>query len=812
MRLARVLLGSAVWGLAAGAAAQPVPTPPVSSDTDAPGVVLPGEIIITAQKRAERLEDVPVAVTVVTGDQLVGDFLTNTADLQRITPTLTFGEGSSPGTSSIKLRGIGTTVFDQNVEPTVSVVVDGVVLSRNSQGFVDLIDIDRVEVLKGPQGTLFGKNASGGVVNIVTARPSDRFSLVAEGIAAANDEYQARASLSGPLAPNLGGRLTGFYKTIDGNILNVVNGERLNGAESWGVRGKLEFEPRQDVNIYLIADYRELNSNASEETALFVGQDGIAAALARQGITPGERNTLASTFRPTVSDSKDYGVSLQIDVDAGPVTVTSQTAYREFGLFNSDDVDLLANDPSAIGKGLVTNSGLTRFSGIALAGPLDIFQTGDQALQQFSQEVRVTSLPGRLEYVAGLFAFVSNIDNVFTRTSDVCFAPAGVTLRPLVAGAPCVPNGLIPGVGIPDLLPFSTFTAARGLPPGFGRVDSRTEIENYAAFAQGTFDIVGGLGLIGGLRLQHDVIDGEIRQDEPTTALALTPTPFFRKGRIAATALSGKAGVQYDTGPTLFYATYSRGYKGPTLDFDPLGNQVDVDAETSNNYEVGIKGALFDRRVNFTLAGFWTDYSDFQAESFDPTTGFFVINNVGAVRSRGVEADVSARLFDGFTLVGGAAYVDATVTDFPNGACLTPVTSDPRCDLATRTANLAGDRLANAPEFKGNLTADYEVPVGRLKLGARATFTYQSETQFALPNNPLAVQDGYGLLDASVRLADADDRYVVSLFARNLTDTFYRTSIFQDFTSLNAAQTQQRVPQGADRRFGVSLRVNVGGR
>ena len=170
--------------LHAGAAqAQPVPTEPVTPNEERP-LESDNLIIVTAQKREETLQDVPAAVTVITGEALTGDFLTDAQDLSRITPTLTFGEGSSPGTSAIALRGIGTSVFDAAVEPTISVIVDGIVLGRNSQAFVDLIDIERVEVLKGPQGTLFGKNASGGVLNIVTKRPSEDFEVEAEFLGA----------------------------------------------------------------------------------------------------------------------------------------------------------------------------------------------------------------------------------------------------------------------------------------------------------------------------------------------------------------------------------------------------------------------------------------------------------------------------------------------------------------------------------------------------------------------------------------------------------------------------------------------------
>ena len=792
--------------LMTGAAqAQPVPTEPVTPNEERP-LESDNLIIVTAQKREETLQDVPAAVTVITGEALTGDFLTDAQDLSRITPTLTFGEGSSPGTSAIALRGIGTSVFDAAVEPTISVIVDGIVLGRNSQAFVDLIDIERVEVLKGPQGTLFGKNASGGVLNIVTKRPSEDFEVEAEFLGAENDEYQARASLSAPLAPGFGGRLTGFYKTLDGFIPNAFDDRVFNGSESWGVRGKLEFEPSPDVNVYLIADYRELDSNGSEETALLIGQDGLAAALAARSVVPGPENRQAFAFDPIITDSRDYGVSLQIDADIGAVTLTSQTGYRRFDLFNTDDVDLAAVDPAAPGAGLVTNSALEPFGGVFLAGPPNIFQRNDSNTEQFSTEFRVTSAPGQFEYIAGLYFAHLAIDNDFRRASDACIAPAGFTLAPLTAGAPCVPNGFL-APGIPDIVPLSQLLAATGGPPSFGDVRFDVDTDNFAAFGQSTFNITERLGIIGGLRVQHDVIDSAAVQLAPTAALGLTPTPFRARGKVSDTAVSGKAGVQYEFGAAnenLAYATYSRGYKGPSVDFNPLGDQVQVDPETSDGYEVGLKTLLFDRRVLLNLAAFWVDYTDLQEEAFDPTTGFFLLNNVGSVRTRGVEADFFIEPFENFTLNGGIAYVDAEIREFPFGPGFIRLDG-----TQTGLQDLAGEELPNAPDLKLNVTGDLEVPLGTgLVIGARSTVTYQSEVNFSLAQNPNTVQDGYALVDASVRLADEDDRWRVSLFVKNLFDQNYRTSIFQDFTSFTRAQIIQRIPLGAERRFGASVRFN----
>src|SRR3569832_643970 len=201
------------------------------------------DIVVTAQKRTERLVDVPLAVTAVSGDALASRQINDAQSLTRAIPALSYQQGGAPNNSSFRIRGVGTSLFGSGVEPAVSVVVDGVVAARAASGFSDLLDIERVEVLRGPQGTLFGKNATAGVINIVTARPSSTFGGNLEATIAEHSEYRVKGSLTGPLSSTLNARISGFYNNVRGNLLNVADGGYEGGTESWGVRAKFEWKP-----------------------------------------------------------------------------------------------------------------------------------------------------------------------------------------------------------------------------------------------------------------------------------------------------------------------------------------------------------------------------------------------------------------------------------------------------------------------------------------------------------------------------------------------------------------------------------------
>ena len=765
-------------------------------------------ITVTAQKTEQSVLDVPLAVSVLDGDFLQEEGASSLSDLSRIAPSVTFNDANSVANSGVNIRGVGTSVFDIQVEPTTSFVVDDVSLGRQGQALIDLIDIERVEVLRGPQGTLFGKNATGGVINVVTRAPSEVFSYDIEARAAEGEEYALRGTVSGPISDSAGLRLTGYYTDREGHIENTFDSRQFNGKESAGLRGKLVFDIDPSLTAELIADYRHFESDGNEETTRFVTDPTLQTVLAANGVTPGEENRRAYTFGDVSQETDDWGLSLMLSKDMGAFELVSVSSYRNWEFSSADDVDPLASDPNAPGAGLVTGGVVVPVFGIALAGPLDINQASSQDLTQWTQELRLAGEFERWQLVGGLFASGLEIDRTFFRSSDACIAPLGAPLAPLTVGGPCIPNALVPPApgfppSIPDLAPLSLLVDTNG------DVVSNAEVSNYAAFGQATFALTDTWSLLGGLRIQNDDVSFAAVQEEPTSAVGLSPVPFSLSGNTDETVITGKAGLLFEPNDyTLLYATYSRGSKAPTFDFDTAtGAQIDVDPETSDAYELGFR-AFLSESLLLNAALFTTTYDDFQEQSFDDQTGTFQLQNVGEVRTQGLEVDALWRATDSLTLQGAITFLDAEIESFTNGPCFSPVFLDTNCNLLTASKDLSGGTLPNAPDTKFFLSGSQNFDLrGTGWNGAvRLSYSWQDDVQFSLAQNPNTIQDAYGLLHASVSLKSPDDTVNVTLFGRNLTDETYATTIFQDFTTTSSVNTLQFIPREAEQYVGISVR------
>ncbi|WP_299329487.1 TonB-dependent receptor [Parasphingopyxis sp.] len=784
-------------GVAPGAIVAALLSSPATAQTASEGAATGGSapIIVTAQRREQQLQDVPISVSAYSGSDLLDRQVGDLTNLTQIAPSVTFTQSTNALNSSVQIRGVGTSVFSSAVEPSVSFVVDGVVLSRQGQAFTDLIDIERIEVLRGPQSTLFGKNASAGVVNVVTQRPSNDFELQADFTIAEMDEYRARASVSGPITDTIGARLTGFYTDVGGHIDNQFDNREFNGSERWGLRGKLEFDITPTVNLLLIGDYRE----SDDACCMWQAREfnNPAFFVANPNITPSPTNREVNINAPLFNRTESWGVSAEANIDIGEHVLTSVTAYREWDFRNAIDVD---------GTPSLGVPGITGFD----------INNGETNIEQFTQEIRLTSPSGGVvEYILGAFYFDLNLDRLFTR--KLCLAGLSAEACPQIS----VP----PAPGFPPILPLSQ--------SGFFNGD--VENRNYAAFADVTVNIADNFRVIGGIRVLREELDvGLVRPLEPlfpgdaVLNAQIAPAnifvdedgdgnldPIVQNGSIRDTAVTGRAVVQYDFSPDAnIYASYSRGYKGPTADvaFDPDFVPGDrsifptVAPETSNAYEVGFRSQALDGAFTFNVSAFLADYNNFQSQSFDAAAATFVLSNVGRVRTKGVEIEFSAQPSDRFNFSGGISYTDAEVRSFPNGQCFTPAALDPDCVNGVK--DLAGARLPNSPTWRAILNARYDQPLSDSLTGfLQAGMRWQSDTQFSITQNPNTIQDGYAIVDASVGLTADDGRYTVTLFVRNLFDTNYTNFIFQDPVLTGQINLNQYAPRDADRYFGGSVRV-----
>lgn len=301
------------------------------------------EIVVTAQKRSERLIEVPIAVTAVTSDTLDAMQINDSASLVRAVPSLTYQQGNNPNNSSFRVRGVGAQLFGQGTESAVAVVIDGVAAARAAQGFTDLADLERVEVLRGPQGTLFGKNATAGVLNIVTARPSHSFGGKMDVTIAEKDEYRVKGTLTGGLTDTIAARVSGFYNDVGGHIRNIATGNDVNGYKSWGVRGKLSWEPTPELSMLLTAEYRENEANCCSRVPVSIKTPAMQTLLG--SIVASSDNREVSNDEASFSDSNLKLASLQVDYDFGPVTLTSITAWQGWSTQDQFEPDQIASDP-----------------------------------------------------------------------------------------------------------------------------------------------------------------------------------------------------------------------------------------------------------------------------------------------------------------------------------------------------------------------------------------------------------------------------------------------------------------------------------
>ncbi len=682
------------------------------------------EIIVTATRREERLQDVPVAVTAISARELGQSGLKEATDIQYLAPNITFSSQNPVANGGgYQVRGIGTQTFDSGVEQTVGLVVDGVVigLSRDP-GVTGFADIERIEVLRGPQGTLFGKNASAGVIQIVTRKPRlGESSLdLSFSLGERSDQVQ-RATGNLPIGDTAALRVTAFRTAQRGAIPNIVNRTYVGDRENYGVRGRFLWEPSDTVSTLLTAEYQSAFARDAH-TIESMGPETnptVKAYIARFAglpIQPGPGVFVAFNDGDWTSDQKLWSVQNELNIKAGDHLITSITAYRALKSEQLADID---------------------------AAPVDLFNHSDGGVDsnQFTQELRLTSPSGKaLEYVFGLYYY---------RTHN-----AGWVLQ------------------------YGKFGGQMPLVLAGGRREQINTVNSYAAFGNVTYALTDSVKVIGGLRYTNDRNHGTRTITRVTFPHFLLSNALPYDGTVKADNVSGRVGVQFQPDRDLMlYATFATGYKGPAID-GTNGIVSEVRPETVKSYELGLKSTLFDSRAIFNLSLYWSDFSDFQTTALDTnrTPAAFVFTNAGGMRARGVEVETSFRVMPGLTLAANGAYSDATYRDFfgpcypgqpasapGGGGCfLQPGTS------GTMVSDYAGYALPNAPKWSYTLRASFDQPVGNdLRVDGGLNWAWRSATQVVL-GDPKARVQAYGLLNGSIGIGSDNGSWRFGLYARNL--------------------------------------------
>jgi iron complex outermembrane recepter protein len=750
-RRAALLAGASLsWLIAAGAAH-------AQAATD-DGTL--SEIVVTAQKREQRLQDVPAAVSVVSGDLLAAKGALNLEGAQYLVPTINVRKAGTTLNQIVFMRGIGTATFSIAGEPSVSTVVDGVVYSRAGEAFSDLIDVERMEVLRGPQGTLFGKNSSAGVINIVSKRPGDTLAgYVDASYFSGGDEYRLRGAVDMPLAENVAARVTGFYGTYDGNIRNVTRNTRVNGYEHYGLRAMIVARPTENLDLTIIGDWRKSDDDCCAQLIGNVPTNLAATILP----TPrGDSTRQVTQNLITAMTEKSAGISLQGDYDLGDHTLTYIGSYREWDNTEIRDGDWLPQP---------------------YVGLNELHDFGPTASNTITQELRIASPSDQaFTYVGGLFYSRAETDRTFSRNVISC----SLTPAPTVATSCSAPGAVISRPS--------------------GSTVHGSVFKNFSVFGQGEYAVTDRLTLLAGLRYTSDKLAANLTRTG-TAGPGVNPPfgPF--NASTSNEDLSGKAGAQYDlTADNTAYVTYARGYKGPAynlfFNLGATGTNV-IEPETADSYEAGLKNTFFDGRLILNVAAFYAKYHNFQANNPDLVAGVVVsrFTNAGTVSTRGAELDFLARPAADLTISGGLAYTDAHIDRFrvPSNGVNTGVVPN-------------GTRLPYAPKWKGALNWEYRIrDVGAFDVVLGSQMSFQS-AQYAELSPNVVVRTGtgirkYGLTDVSVGIAAPDDNYRLTFQVKNLFDQTFATHVESGGPG---GSFRFQIPREADRYYGVTLRANFG--
>lgn len=786
-----------VAGLAALAATPANATP--SSEDSAPDAAAAdasddgGEaILVTARRRDEDAQDVPIALSVVSADTLnkTGNF--TLGQVQQLVPSLQVFS-FNPRNTNINIRGLGANVALTNdgLENGVGFYLDNVYYGRPGQSQFDLVDLAQIEVLRGPQGTLFGKNTTSGAINITSRPPS--FDPEFEGeVSGGNYGYhQVRGSISAPIiADKVAFRLSVADTHRDGFLINVHDGSKAQDYDNFSVRGQLLIKPIDTLSIKLIGDYSHqkqhyvLNIPVNYFTTYDNGAtiaNNIVLRAARAGYTLLPADPFA---RKGDSDGhyqafmKSYGASGQVDWDLGKVALTSITAYRWW------DWDP-ANDGDSTGLPVVTKA-----------------QQANRQ-RQFSQEVRLGSTgKNRVDWTVGAYYFWQ-------------------TIRGYGASAY---GSAAPNWNLPTVNPVISNAALNGF-----EANSYSEpvTKSYALFGQANWNITDRLSLTGGLRYTHENKTGVYRQYwvagtdlstlAPAAAAAATAirNQFNPQVSYAVSlkdnSVSGLATLSWKaTQDILLYGSYSRGNKSGGLNLtnipsNVVGASAAVRPEKVDNFELGLKSQFLDRSLTFNAAAFWTEVSDYQTaitEQNSSGTGFVqYISNIPKVRSRGVEGDLTYAPSKWVSLTASGSYVEATYRNYTNA----PQAPENNPAVSGAFQNLTGAQLAGVPKFTYTLGADVAQPIGggAVEVYGHADFSHRSSFNTSSSNSRYAQVPGYGLLNARIGVRTADGRWDFSVWARNLTDTNY-------FQALNVAVTGAvNGTIGDPRTVGATLRTKL---
>lgn len=810
--------GKISLGLLAVSVAAPVAA---QEDTSAPG-----DIIVTAQKREQRLQDVPVVVTALSGEALQNAGVKDIKDLQTLTPGLTVTSTTSETSTTARIRGVGTVGDNPGLESSVGVVIDGVYRPRNGVSFGDIGDMERIEVLKGPQGTLFGKNTSAGVINVLTAAPTFKPSMGVELTGGNHGQYGGSLSLNGPLIEDkLAARLyiagrqrDGFYDVRTGAGPRTL--EEDQDQKFFTIRGQTLFTPNDRLEFRLIGDYTKRDENCCAAVQTRTGPSGaiVNAFAGGAGLAttadPFERVAYAN--RDNTQKITDKGLSLEGTYSLPGLNgaLTSITAFRNWKADTGLDADFSTAD--------------------IWYRDVDL---NSQEFDTFSQELRLAGATDKLDWMVGGYYAHEDLTRRDSLTFGTAYEPYFSTalINNLSAlsqsfGGPALSTAN--GFNFVNEMNPATATVGGSFVPGQGHRDRYEQTsKSLAFFTNNTYRATDKLDLTLGLRYTSDKkdVDSTYAGNTITGCAGLTPTsvgtalvgrglPFGALATplgaaLVQTAIGGSCLARWNPGfngqtftqddsseewsgtfkasykwnpDFMTYASYARGYKsgGYNLDRTTSSNGLQSGApgivpvvdtsfpgEFVDSYELGAKTQWFDGALAVNATAFYQKYEDFQLNTFVGTE--FIVDSIPEVTSKGVDLDVFWRLRDlGLSFQAGATYADTQVEDFTAADLANPARF-PALSL------LPGQTLGFAPEWSLSGAVTYERDVfENFRFLASLNGKYQSSYNTGSDLSPFKKQDGFAVFNGRIGIGSKDERWTLEGWAQNLFDEDYYQVVF----------------------------------
>ncbi len=779
------------------------------------------EIIVTATKREERLQDVPVSVSAFSGEDIEALSTATVGDVLQFSPNVARSSGPAGGSDAyFFIRGVGQIDNSIVLDPGVGVYVDGVYLGRVQGSSLDLVDIARLEVLRGPQGTLFGRNTIGGAVNITSEQPGDEFGAKGRVTVGSRERREVQASVNVPVTDTLALRAVALSKEQDGWGTNAFTGATFGDVDITGGRLQLRWTPTDVFTVSLAGDYAENRGTPSHTILTGIDRTPSPAAAATLRVTqktspflvplPGDmeryiqRPDSDTNFLsiPAIYNTDAGGASATLEWETDLVTVKTITAWRTLEQFNWSDFD---------------------------GGPYSFYDSSNDLEQdQFSQEIQFTGngMDGKLDWLLGGYYFKEDMANTVT----VCLGttgpvPPGVLQNPDGSGRLYILTPPGPGPGRPPPVPTAP---AAVLLDGRCMDSSSTidlDVESLAGFSHVTYDLTDRWQAVVGLRYTYEQKNQAFNTflDNRDGVLAFTPVPISVlpfPGRLTVPArivpqlspantalriptayeeswtdLSTRLGLNFRlSDDALLYASFAEGFKSGGFngrgDNAVLSNSnvQPFDPEYVTTYEIGAKTEFLNRQVRLNVAGFLSQYDDIQLLALNPQTALFETRNAGEAEILGAEVELLASPADGLVLNLGIGWLDAEYTT------LRATSTDIRID----------NKLPVTPEWTFNAGAQYTFDLGGSgSLSLRADYSWQDEVFYQVGNDPLELGPSYGLLNLRATYSFPGDRFSVAVFGTNVTDEDYLRSAQDSRADLGTAYATP----GAPAEWGVELRV-----